>query len=64
MVIEFVCLPCSKVPALVRMLAPKGSLEVHEIAWNCFPFIQTTLSVSRHMCCMPLASLIRIHLES
>ena len=36
----------SKVPRFVRLLAPKGSLEVHEEAWNCFPFVQTTLTVS------------------
>lgn len=29
----------------MRLLAPRGSLEVNEEAWNCFPFVQTTISV-------------------
>ena len=36
----------SKVPRLVSLLAPQGLLEVHEVAWNCFPFVQTTITVS------------------
>ena len=31
------------------MLAPKGSLEIHEKAWNCFPYCKTIISVS--LCC-------------
>ena len=34
----------SKVPAFIRVLAPKGSLEVHEKAWNAFPFCRTEYS--------------------
>ena len=38
--------PLSKVPKLVRMLAPKGALEIHEEAWNCYPYNKTVLTVS------------------
>lgn len=31
----------SKVPGFIRMLAPKGSLEVHEEAWNAYPYCRT-----------------------
>lgn len=34
----------SKVPAFVRILAPKGALEVHEKAWNAYPFCRTEYS--------------------
>ncbi|CAB3980702.1 phosphatidylinositol transfer alpha isoform-like [Paramuricea clavata] len=30
-----------KVPGYVRALAPKGSLEIHEKAWNAYPFCRT-----------------------
>lgn len=35
----------SKVPALVRMIAPKGALEIHEEAWNAYPYCRTVLTV-------------------
>ncbi|XP_065570788.1 phosphatidylinositol transfer protein beta isoform-like isoform X3 [Artemia franciscana] len=35
----------SKVPAFIRMLAPKGSLEIHEEAWNAYPYCKTVLTV-------------------
>lgn len=31
----------SKVPGYVRALAPTGSLEIHEKAWNAYPFCRT-----------------------
>ena len=34
----------SKVPAVIRALAPSGSLEVHEEAWNCYPYCRTVLT--------------------
>ncbi|XP_036005811.1 phosphatidylinositol transfer protein alpha isoform [Fundulus heteroclitus] len=34
----------SKVPQFVRMIAPKGSLEVHEKAWNAYPYCRTILT--------------------
>lgn len=34
----------SKVPAFVRFLAPTGSLEVHEKAWNAYPYCRTEYS--------------------
>lgn len=37
---------CSKVPALIRLLAPEGSLEVHEEAWNAYPYCKTVITVS------------------
>uniref|UniRef100_A0A3B3CKY6 Phosphatidylinositol transfer protein alpha isoform n=1 Tax=Oryzias melastigma TaxID=30732 RepID=A0A3B3CKY6_ORYME len=32
----------SKVPPLIRALAPKGSLEIHEKAWNAYPYCRTS----------------------
>ena len=34
----------SKVPAVVRAVAPKGSLEIHEEAWNAYPYCKTILT--------------------
>lgn len=31
----------NKVPAFVRVIAPKGALEMHEYAWNSYPFCRT-----------------------
>ncbi|XP_033115448.1 phosphatidylinositol transfer protein alpha isoform-like isoform X1 [Anneissia japonica] len=36
----------SKVPAFIRLLAPKGSLEMHEKAWNAYPYCRTEISNS------------------
>ncbi|KAJ0063369.1 hypothetical protein NL108_002656, partial [Boleophthalmus pectinirostris] len=30
-----------KVPGWIRALAPKGSLEIHEKAWNAYPYCKT-----------------------
>uniref|UniRef100_A0A8C8DQY1 Phosphatidylinositol transfer protein alpha isoform n=1 Tax=Oryzias sinensis TaxID=183150 RepID=A0A8C8DQY1_9TELE len=32
----------SKVPAFIKTVAPKGSLEIHEKAWNAYPYCRTT----------------------
>uniref|UniRef100_A0A8C4EUM2 Phosphatidylinositol transfer protein, alpha a n=1 Tax=Dicentrarchus labrax TaxID=13489 RepID=A0A8C4EUM2_DICLA len=32
----------SKVPGFIRVIAPKGSLEVHEKAWNAYPYCRTS----------------------
>ncbi|XP_003968780.1 phosphatidylinositol transfer protein alpha isoform-like [Takifugu rubripes] len=34
----------NKVPTMIRMLAPKNSLIVHEKAWNAYPYCRTVLS--------------------
>ncbi|XP_062275344.1 phosphatidylinositol transfer protein alpha isoform-like [Scomber scombrus] len=34
----------SKVPRVISALAPKGSLEVHEKAWNAYPYCRTILT--------------------
>jgi hypothetical protein len=34
----------SKVPPIVRAIAPKGSLEIHEEAWNAYPYCKTVLT--------------------
>jgi len=31
----------NKVPGIIRTLAPKGALEMHERAWNAYPFCRT-----------------------
>lgn len=39
----------SKVPAFIRLLAPKGSLEIHEEAWNAYPYCKTVISNPHYM---------------
>lgn len=39
----------SKVPKMIRMLAPKGALEIHEKAWNCYPYCRTIISNPDYM---------------
>ncbi|KAI8783259.1 phosphatidylinositol transfer protein alpha isoform [Biomphalaria glabrata] len=38
-----------KVPAFVRLLAPKGSLEIHEQAWNAYPYCRTVVTNPDYM---------------
>lgn len=35
----------SKVPWWIRKLAPKGTLEMHEEAWNAYPYCKTVINV-------------------
>ncbi|XP_013774282.1 phosphatidylinositol transfer protein alpha isoform-like isoform X2 [Limulus polyphemus] len=39
----------SKVPAFIRLLAPKGSLEVYEEAWNAYPYCKTVITNPDYM---------------
>ncbi|XP_071945321.1 phosphatidylinositol transfer protein alpha isoform-like [Antedon mediterranea] len=39
----------SKVPAFVRILAPRGALEMHEKAWNAYPYCRTEISNPDYM---------------
>ncbi|XP_063853483.1 phosphatidylinositol transfer protein beta isoform-like isoform X5 [Scylla paramamosain] len=39
----------SKVPAFIRLLAPEGSLEMHEEAWNAYPYCRTIISNPSYM---------------
>ncbi|XP_011206677.1 PREDICTED: phosphatidylinositol transfer protein alpha isoform isoform X1 [Bactrocera latifrons] len=39
----------SKVPAFIRLLAPKGSLEIHEEAWNAYPYCRTVITNPKFM---------------
>jgi len=39
----------SKVPNFVRMIAPKGSMEIHEEAWNAYPYCKTVLANPGYM---------------
>ncbi|XP_069003528.1 phosphatidylinositol transfer protein alpha isoform-like [Embiotoca jacksoni] len=34
----------SKVPGIIRMIAPKGALQVREEAWNAYPYCKTVLT--------------------
>ncbi|MEE6469236.1 hypothetical protein FKM82_008546 [Ascaphus truei] len=34
----------SKVPTFVRMLAPEGALNMHEKAWNAYPYCRTIIT--------------------
>lgn len=38
---------CSKVPSFVRMLAPSSALNIHEKAWNAYPYCRTGSSHTR-----------------
>ena len=35
----------SKVPAIIRAIAPSGALELYEEAWNAYPHCKTVLTV-------------------
>lgn len=35
----------SKVPAFIRLLLPKSSFEIHEEAWNAYPYCKTVITV-------------------
>jgi len=39
----------SKVPGFVKAIAPKNSLEIHEEAWNAYPYCKTVLSNPGYM---------------
>lgn len=39
----------TKVPAFIRILAPKGSLEIHEEAWNAYPYCRTVITNPGYM---------------
>ena len=39
----------SRVPFLVKFLAPKGSLEIHEESWNTFPYCKTVFTNPGYM---------------
>lgn len=39
----------SKVPTYILWLAPKGSLEIHEEAWNAFPYCRTVITNPDYM---------------
>jgi len=39
----------SKVPGFIRLLAPKGSLEIHEEAWNAYPYCRTVITNPKFM---------------
>jgi len=39
----------SKVPWWIRKLAPKGTLEMHEEAWNAYPYCKTVVSNPDYM---------------
>ena len=34
----------NKVPGWIKMIAPTGLLEIHEEAWNAYPYCKTVLS--------------------
>ncbi|RZF44190.1 hypothetical protein LSTR_LSTR003830 [Laodelphax striatellus] len=39
----------SKVPAIIRLLVPKGALEIHEEAWNAYPYCKTVITNPGYM---------------
>ncbi|VDM66906.1 unnamed protein product [Strongylus vulgaris] len=38
-----------KVPSIIRKIAPKGSLAIHEEAWNAYPYCKTVLTNPDYM---------------
>ena len=38
-----------QVPSWIKMIAPKGSMEIHEEAWNAYPYCKTVLSNPGYM---------------
>ena len=42
---QFFFISKSKVPGLIRKIAPKGSMEIHEEAWNAYPYCKTVINV-------------------
>jgi hypothetical protein len=48
-----------QVPSWIKMVAPKGSLEIHEEAWNAYPYCKTVLSNPGYM----KASKVQIRLQ-
>ena len=38
-----------QVPGWIKMIAPTGSLEIHEEAWNAYPYCKTVLSNPGYM---------------
>lgn len=39
----------SRVPAFIRLIAPKGALEIHEKAWNAYPYCRTIVTNPDYM---------------
>merc|ERR1719370_199668 len=39
----------SKVPGWIKMIAPSGSLELHEEAWNAYPYCKTVVTNPGYM---------------
>lgn len=39
----------SKVPRFIQLIAPSGSLEIHEKAWNAYPYCRTVVSNPDYM---------------
>ncbi|XP_021357174.1 phosphatidylinositol transfer protein alpha isoform-like [Mizuhopecten yessoensis] len=39
----------SRVPSFLRLIAPKGSLDIHEKAWNAYPYCVTIISNPGYM---------------
>jgi hypothetical protein len=39
----------SKIPSIVRFLIPKGSAEIHEEAWNAYPYCKTVITNPGYM---------------
>lgn len=39
----------SKVPGFIRLLAPEGSMEIHEEAWNAYPYCRTVITNPGYM---------------
>ncbi|XP_029637333.1 phosphatidylinositol transfer protein alpha isoform isoform X1 [Octopus sinensis] len=38
-----------KVPHIIKLIAPKGSLEIHEKAWNAYPYCRTVITNPGYM---------------
>lgn len=53
----------SKVPSVIKKIAPKGSLEVHEEAWNAYPYCKTVITNPDYMKQNFLISIETMHVQ-
>ena len=53
-----------KVPKFVKIIAPKGALEIDEEAWNAYPYCKTVLTNPRYMKDNFVLSVTTLHVDN
>ena len=54
----------NKVPRFVRLIAPKGALEVHEHSWNCYSWCKTVICNPDYMKEAFHVTIVSMHVEN